>query len=91
MEGAIEAILMSNVKAQFEEANGKEPTDKEMDDILNKMKEDGLYEKAAERIQALLGGFGGAEEEEEEDEEEEDEEEEKPKESTRPKKKTKRA
>merc|ERR1712166_1489350 len=81
--GAIEAILTSNLMAQFQEQNGKEPNDKEVEDMLASMKESGLYEQAAGRIAALLSGLGGDAEEGEdgesvEDEESEEEEEEAP-------------
>merc|ERR1712086_718508 len=90
--GAIEAILTSNLMAQFAEQNGKEPNDKEVEDMLASMKESGLYEQAAGRIAALLSGLGGDAEEGEdgesvEDEESEEEEEE---EAPPPKKKSRK-
>ena len=83
--GAIEAILTSNLMAQFQEQNGKEPSDEEVEDMLASMKESGLYEQAAGRIAALLSGLGGDAEEEEDEESEEEEEEAPP-----PKKKSRR-
>ena len=71
--GAIEAILTSNLMAQFQEQNGKEPSDEEVEDMLASMKESGLYEQAAGRIAALLSGLGGDAEEEEDEQSEEEE------------------
>jgi hypothetical protein len=59
---AIEAILTSNLIAQFKQANGEEPSAEEVEEMISEMKEEGLYDEAAERISELLEA--GADEEE---------------------------
>ena len=70
---AIEAILTSNLIAQFKQANGEEPSAEEVEEMISEMKEDGLYDEAAARISELFGA--GADEDGEESEEQEDKQE----------------
>jgi hypothetical protein len=50
----VKGILKANLTTQFKQANGQEPTAEELEEMIDEMKEAGLYDRVAERISALL-------------------------------------
>jgi hypothetical protein len=58
---AVEAILISQLVEQFVQATGGEPGAHELQEMLEEMKESGVYQQAAQGIAQMLGGMGRGE------------------------------
>jgi len=67
---ALEGALKMQVAAKFEEENGREASEEELESMFSQFKESGNFEKAMARLAAILGPASEEEDDEDEDDEE---------------------